>query len=276
METKAQNGTVENLTDEEKVQILYALAQYEAYSLVVSDWFEGDEKAAADAYQQSESLVRGYMSEIRRINPSFNQPISYLYYAFLDGYHNYSYLFRGQMIDDTMLSKFRFDCTWMTLDHRVQEPKGESSRIRYDNGSAYVIGLLAENLSYNLLSASFIGRLKNWLERERASEFYDDRNTSHAEIYLKCEECARSLVRMCKRLDEGRAPYFISCDMIFREGGIDTDGFKVIDKPLFVELRKRFLKYLSHRLDEDLFAKEQSVFDAHRFSTETTETDKGE
>ena len=270
METEEMSITADNLTDEEKVQILYAVAQYEAYSLVVSDWFEGDEKDAEASYSQVESTVRGYMREIRRINPSFNQPISYLYYALLDGYHNTGHLFKDKMLNDEMLEKFRFDNSWMTTEHRMKMPDREVCILKLDNG--YVIGLLAENLSYNLLSASFT-RMNNWLEREYQTELAEGREASHADIYIKCESCARSLVRMCKRLNEGLAPYFICCNTIFREGGIDTDGFKVIDEPLFVELRKRFLKYLAHRLDEDAFAKEQSVFDAHRLSTET---DKGE
>ena len=236
-----------HLSDDDKVQILHALAQGEAFGLVSNDWYEGDEEEAESYYGMIEMTVRRYMERIREIRPSFSEPATHLVYALAEAYPEDMKWCFGRRIDDKMLSRFRAAHTWMTDEHRNALSEGTAEirefadSVEGNSGIAYEIGLLAESVAFSLLKATgTVGftTCESWLKRNFQPHEY-------AEQYGKCEESARSLVALHARLDGGRAPYIMQCDIVFNQCGIDTAKYERIDDALFSELRRRFDAWLA-------------------------------
>ena len=234
-----------HISDDEKVQILHALAQWEAFGLLSNDWFEGDEADAEASYGMSEMTIRRYMERIRKIRPLFSEPATHLVYALAEGYPEDMMWCLGRRIDDKMLSRFRAAQTWMTDEHRdalsegTAEIPGFADSVEGNAVIAYEIGLLAESVAFSLLKATagFTG-YESWLKRNFQPHEY-------AEQYGKCEQSARSLVALHARLDGGRAPYVMQCDIVFNQCGIDTAKYERVDDTLFAELRRRFDAWLA-------------------------------
>lgn len=227
-----------HISADEKVQILHALAQWEVFGLLANDWYEGDEEDAEASYGLSEMTVRRYMENIRKIRPFFSEPATHLVYALAEAYTEDMKWCMGRRIDDKMLSRFRAAQTWMTDEHRdalsegTAEIPGFADSVEGNAGIAYEIGLLAETVAFSLL------KCESWLKRNFQSHEY-------AEQYGKCEESARSLVAFHARLDGGRAPHVMQCDLVFNQCGIDTAKYEYIDDALFSELRRRFDAWLA-------------------------------
>ena len=205
---------------------------------MANDWYEGDEDDAEASYGMSEMTVRGYMERIRKIRPLFSEPATHLVYALAEGYHEDMKWCMGRRIDDKMLSRFRAAHTWMTDEHRnalsegTAEIPGFADSVEGNAGISYEIGLLAESVAFSLL------KCESWLKRNFQPNEY-------AEQYGKCEESARSLVALHARLDGGRAPHVMQCDLVFNQCGIDTAKYERIDDALFAELRRRFDAWLA-------------------------------
>lgn len=227
-----------HISADEKVQILHALAQWEAFGLLANDWYEGDEEDAEASYGMSEMTIRRYMENIRKIRPFFSEPATHLVYALAEAYTEDMKWCMGRRIDDKMLSRFRAAQTWMTDEHRdalsegTAEIPGFADSVEGNAGISYEIGLLAETVAFSLL------KCESWLKRNFQPNEY-------AEQYGKCEESARSLVALHARLDGGRAPHVMQCDLMFNQCGIDTAKYEYIDETLFAELRRRFDEWLA-------------------------------
>ena len=227
-----------HISADEKVQILHALAQWEAFGLLANDWYEGDEDDAEASYGLSEMTVRRYMERIRKIRPFFSEPATHLVYALAEAYPEDMKWCMGRRIDDKMLSRFRAAQTWMTDEHRnvlsegTAEIPGFADSVEGNAGISYEIGLLAETVAFSLL------KCESWLKRNFQPHEY-------AEQYGKCEQSARSLVALHASLDGGRAPHVMQCDIVFNQCGIDTAKYERIDDTLFAELRRRFDAWLA-------------------------------
>lgn len=227
-----------HISADEKVQIIHALAQWEAFGLLANDWYEGDEEDAEASYGMSEMTVRRYMENIRKIRPFFSEPATHLVYALAEAYPEDMKWCFGRRIDDKMLSRFRAAQTWMTDEHRdalskgTAEIPGFADSVEGNAGISYEIGLLAETVAFSLL------KCESWLKRNFQPNEY-------AEQYGKCEQSARSLVALHARLDGGRAPHVMQCDLVFNRCGIDTAKYEYIDDAMFSELRRRFDAWLA-------------------------------